>query len=368
MNSSFFRLAIFFAGVYILSFAVTAFYLRTNSGGRTPEGIRAPGLVVGAFPAAREFSDAVQIPGTTAVLMVEDETRDRIFSLDAGDTTGALAEIPFPDGFLLKDMEGAAIDPDGYLYVVSSHSLNSEGQPRRGSALARMKMAKDGGLSGPVVALTDLRDRLESQIPEISKVRTLSADEGGLNIEGLAYDAGRRRLLLGLRGPLFGTSAALVPIHLKSKDGAFAWENLELLSPIVLETISNAGIRAISYDSGRDGFWILTGGGGDSKKTKNRFGAWTWTGTDTGPQALDAIVFEKYISAGLEKYKLHPEGICAVRIAGGGRFLLVVTDGSPFYFKMDIPEIYPNAASALAAPAAATMMAAAPSVRMRMPR
>ncbi|MBI4179456.1 DUF3616 domain-containing protein [bacterium] len=340
MNTSFVRLAMFLFSIYAVSFILTAFYLR---GGGPPDlyvsGVQAEGLVVGRLPMPVEFSDAAPIPGKNAALIVEDESKDSLFVLTFGPDRSApdtMEWIPLPAGFHLKDMEGIAVDGRGFVYVVSSHSLNSEGKPRRGSALARMSLESNGDLRG-ADTISDLRDWLESEIPEIAAVRTLPTDAGGLNIEGLAYDPDRERLLLGLRGPLWGNHPALIPIRLKTPNGPFRRDALELEEPIVLDTISGFGVRAISYDGPSKSFWILTGGGGDSKKTKNRFQVWRWDGTDQPPRAVDGIRFDKKIKTRRSSLKFHPEGICILHPANADPVLLIVADGCPFYFKMDLP-------------------------------
>lgn len=280
-------------------------------------------------------------------MIVEDETWDSILTLTVpapGDTDGPVEEISLPRGFYLKDMEGIAMDTRNFVYVVSSHSLNSEGKPRRGSALARLQFSSppyQGGARGGLTferadTISDLRPWLESEIPEIASVKNLSADDGGLNIEGLAYDPGRDRLLLGLRGPLFGNHPALIPIRLTSPAGPFSRQTMELEPPVILEGISGAGIRAISYNPEMRGFDILTGG--SAKKGKNRSNMWFWrffNQTDRGQLLPSSTTFKKTIGTFFKSYKFHPEGVCAVHLPTGQSFLLIVTDGSPYYFLKD---------------------------------
>ena len=118
--------------------------------------------------------------------------------------------------------------------------------------------------------------------------------------------------------------------------GPFNRQTLEILKPIVLDGIDGYGIRSISYDPYKGGFWLLTGG--SAKKGKNRFGLWFWrffNETTTNGQLLrSSVFFEKTIGTAGESYKLHPEGVYAVRTPPSLKeFLLIVTDGSPYYFK-----------------------------------
>lgn len=341
MNSSFSKLAGFFAGVFLVGFSVTALILTRSPSRTNPAvaGVVAPGLRIERLPSVREFSDVVQIPGTNKVLIVEDETKDSLLMISLGlpgDTDGPVEEVPLPDGFYLKDMEGVAADERGFVYAVSSHSLNSEGKPRRGGALVRMKWEEPGRLTR-AETVADLRPWLESEIPEIDAVKNLQADDGGLNIEGLAFDPDDNRLFLGLRGPLFGNRPALIPIRLKSPDGPFNRQTMELQPPIILEGITlGCGIRSISYDNAERAFWLISGG--STKAGKNRFQAWFWR-KDTREAQPSSISFKKKIGTWATSYKLHPEGICAVRISperGERAFLFVVTDGSPYYLKMDM--------------------------------
>ncbi len=343
MNRFFPKLVFFLVLVYAASFAVTYARIRFEENSGLISGVRAPGLVSGRLSITRELSDVVQIPGGPTALMVEDEVNDRFFSMQVtgqADTDGPIVDVLLPGGFTLKDMEGVAVDTRGFVYVVSSHSLNSAGKPRRGSALARMKWMD--GKVGPAETVADLRPWLQSVVPEIAAVMDLAADSGGLNIEGLAYDPNGDRLLLGLRGPLIRDHPAIIPIHLIAPTGPFRRESLDLQPMIRLDGIENFGIRAVSWDPVSRGFWILTGGGGESAKTKNKFHLWFWNGSETQPVAepVESIKFEKELKVGRQKFKLHPEGICVIHNPGARPFLLVVTDGSPAYFKMDVPAIF----------------------------
>jgi hypothetical protein len=199
-----------------------------------------------------EASDAVVPPDGKGVLFVDDSQADAIFRLElAADGSPRAAPVRIPLGVSVEDPEG--ITTDGrYLYVVGSQS---RGKLSRGAGLVRFRLDAGRAVQG-VEAIEGLAALLEAAVPDL--LASGGKKKAGLNIEGLAWDAKRGRLLLGLRAPLDRDQAVLVPVRLRDASGRFAAANLAVEQPIHLD-LAGAGVRAIEADP--DGtFWLVAGG------------------------------------------------------------------------------------------------------------
>jgi hypothetical protein len=151
-----------------------------------------PGLCeASALAPAAALGD--RAPEGAAWVVGDNETRDRLFLFDADFAPlGALA-LATP----IDDVEALAVTPSGVL-VVGSHSTNRKGEPRPQRAQV--------GLLGEAAHRLDL-----GACAPCEAARVLRTGAGGLDIEGAVHWAGRT--WLGLRGPLDGGKALLVPLE-----------------------------------------------------------------------------------------------------------------------------------------------------------
>ena len=95
-----------------------------------------------------------------------------------------------------------------------------------------------------------IRSFLIANVPELRGLEAKD-DDGGVNVEGIAYDPASDRLMLGLRSPLANGKALVVPIKLRDPRGQFSTANLLPPGPAVQLQLGNYGIRDIEYTSGR---------------------------------------------------------------------------------------------------------------------
>jgi len=238
------------------------------------------------------------------LLVVEDEP-EQPFSLLTQGPSGRLTvhpELDFramltaqhPALRNLDDLEGTAIDhTEGFVYAVTSFSSGSRSQPDR-EKLVRFKL--DGSTLSEARVTTDLKSSLSRRVP------------GELNIEGLAFDPIRRRLLLGLRTPLRGGKALVVPVSL----GGLFDDSPEVGEPIELD-MHHEGIRAMAYDSKLDGFVLI---GHNEGKSQAPFNMWLWDGEhDPRPLRVDGIDLRR------------AEGVAPVVLNGRKRLLIVSDEG-----------------------------------------
>ncbi len=139
--------------------------------------------------------------------------------------------------------------------------------------------------------------------------------DGGVNIEGLAWDTRRGRLLLALRSPIVDGHALLVPIRLRDARGAFSIDNLEVEgSKAIRLSLGGIGIRGIEYDGRANVFRIISGAAEDQDQTD--FGLWEWNGDEQQPVLRETNRFD---------VSLKPEGVA--RVTNSERdFILIVFD------------------------------------------
>lgn len=269
-----------------------------------------------------EASGVVQGPGTDGVYFVDDSRPGQILYMpldQSGQQAGDIKPI---------DYGGAVADPEAityggsFFYVIGSQSHNDVGER---NALARFALnPADQTLQGTAEVATNLRDFLLSNVSELQPYADTKGNEGGLNIEGMAWDPSGDRLLLGLRSPIIEGNALLIPLKLKDPRAPFSTDNFSVGSPIKLP-LGGLGVRDIQYDA-RVGAFLLIAGAPTHGEEKN-FALWEWNGDESqNPEAAP-----KEISR-LDS-RMKPEGITRAKIAGR-EFLFVVGDGSR-YQKID---------------------------------
>jgi len=263
-----------------------------------------------------EASGIASVPGTDGVLMVDNGRNGQIFWMQFDQTGKQVGEIkPLDLGVNIEDLEGITTDGT-YFYVVSSQS-----RPKAiaGPGLLRFKFDARTQSIGEVPAIDGLKSFLVENVAELREEADRKGKDGGINIEGIAWDARQNRLLLGLRSPVVNGDALVVPIKLRDQHGAFSIENLEVPgSKAIHLPLAGIGIRGIEFDDRANVFRIISGAAEDQKQTD--FGLWEWNG-DRAQRALRHVNrFEK---------TLKPEGVARVR-AGKSDFLIVVFDSSGY--------------------------------------
>ncbi len=255
-----------------------------------------------------EASDVVVPPGGKGVLFVDNARPDAVFWMDfAADGSPQAAAARIPLGVTVVDPEGLATD-GRRVYVVGSQS---RGKLSKGPGLVRFRFDAAGRAVQGAEAIEGLGAMLEAAMPKLLANGGKRKQE--LNIEGLAWDAKRGRLLLGLRAPLDGQQALLVPLPLRDANGPFAAANLAVEEPIRLD-LGGEGVRAIQADAD-GGFWIVAGGS-IGNPVPSRVVRWDGSGA--------AVRLIATLPA-----KLKAEGIARVSV-GGKTVTLVLCDTSQY--------------------------------------
>jgi hypothetical protein len=191
-----------------------------------------------------------------------------------------------------SDLEGAA-RIGSRVYWITSHSFNKDGKDRPKRKLFFASEIK-AGAGGPTLKPVgkpyfDLRDPLASAagVPKFE-----------LNIEGLAATE-QGALLIGLRGPLKGGQAVVVPLNnpaeVIDKSKAPRFGNALLLD------LKGLGIRSIDRVGTGDHQFIISAGPVEDAKKPFRLYWWSGRATDKSPKeiqdvSLDGLIPEAVIS------------------------------------------------------------------------
>jgi hypothetical protein len=261
-----------------------------------------------------EASGVVHVPGTDGVLFVDDGRTDEIFWMKlgaAGNQSGAIKAIKL--GASVIDLEGITTD-GSHFYVVGSQS-KSKGDELAG--LVRFRFDPRSQRVERVETINGLKRFLAMNVAELRGMEEIKYKDGGINVEGVAWDAKGGRLLIGLRSPVVDGHALVVPLKLRDPRGAFSDDNLEVDgAKAVRLPLGGAGVRSIEYDERRKCFHVITGAAANSEVAD--FKIWEW---DAAKSTLrEAGTFDR---------SLKPEGI--TRVSSGGRdFTFIVFDTSVY--------------------------------------
>jgi len=263
-----------------------------------------------------EASGVAAVSGTDGVLFVDDGRGGQVFWMDLdqnGRQVGAIKPIDL--GVDIEDIEDISTDGT-YFYVVSSQSrpkaIAKEG-------LVRFKFdARSQSVEG-VESIGGLKSFLVDNVAELREEGDRKGKHGGINIEGLACDMQRGRLLLALRSPIIDDHALVIPLRLRDARGAFSLDNLEVEgSNAIRLALGGIGIRGMEYDARANVFLIISGAAEDQDQTD--FGLWEWNGDEKQPVLRETNRFDR---------SLKPEGV--TRVTNGKRdFIFIVFDAGGY--------------------------------------
>jgi hypothetical protein len=267
-----------------------------------------------------EASGVAHVPGTTGVLFVDDGRPDEIFWMNLAEgrnQNGAIKAIRL--GASVIDLEGITTD-GSHFYVVGSQSKPTGGDL---VGLVRFRFDQQGHRVENVESVAGLKGFLAENVTELRGMADRKYKDGGINVEGIAWDPNGKRLLLGLRSPVVDGQALVVPLRLRNPQGAFSSDNLEVEdSKAIRLPLGGAGIRSIEYDDRAKAFRFISGAGPNSEKID--FKLWEWDGSSLRPTLREVSVFDR---------RLKPEGVTRVSsIQGDFTFIVFDTSG---YTAMD---------------------------------
>ncbi|WP_234714124.1 DUF3616 domain-containing protein [Mycolicibacterium chlorophenolicum] len=216
----------------------------------------------------------------------------------------------------LRDPEGLTrIDSDGEIFLIITSSLCvSEAGHRVSDGLVRVRYTHHGDL--PAEGMHGFRDWLLRLMPSLAAAGRRTPDDGGLNIEGLAWDPHTRTLLFGVRAPNAPGAATVIRIPVDAVRAPWTVPSLGAPSAVQIRlprSTAAQGVRDLSYDEQTEDFLVLLGRSISSGDDPFQLG--TWSGAGDQIELLD-VTFHR---------SMKPEGVAAFS-RGGDRKLLIVDD------------------------------------------
>jgi hypothetical protein len=316
MGRIFSRFGIWHLGVALLVLCLPlALYLsrRGNKGALDGD---LSGLMTAFVGGTYEASGVTAVQGTDGVLFVDNGRPGKVFWMRLDQNGRQIDQIkPVALGVDIEDLEGITTDGT-YIYVVSSQArpkaANKEG-------LVRFKFNAQSQTVEGVESVSRLKSFLVENVADLREEGRRKAKHGGLNIEGLAWDPRRGRLLLGLRSPIIDDHALLIPLRLRDPKGNLSVDNLEVENSKLIELpLGDSGIRSIEYDWQKKVFRLISGAAENQERTN--FGLWEWNGDESQPVLKESAKLDG---------RLKPEGVA--RVTTGSRdFTLIVFDAGGY--------------------------------------
>lgn len=247
-------------------------------------------LGINMFNGVFEPSAVQQLPDGK-LLIAEDEP-NHAFSIISIDKTGRFVEDEALDtrvitGFKrrLSDLEALARDDEGFIYALTSHSRTRKGNRSPDHEhLMRFKI-QDGNVLG-LTSYDNLTQVLETdhKLHDLIRERTkaeVSFEE--INIEGMAFDPVKKRLVLGFCDPEFN-NMALVAFISNPKD-VFERNAKPEFDEVAVIDIDGGGIRSLNYDPVLKTYVIANEVKDENGQKFSQL--WTWSGNPTDePQKI----------------------------------------------------------------------------------
>lgn len=257
-------------------------------------------------------------------LVVEDESEHPLSLVTIGDDgsvqtaalTAGLLQV-FSPFWNLDDLEGLATDREGFVYGITSHSRDADGNEKK----SREKLVRFRVVGQRVVdprTVDGLKQALTARhavLASAAKVRDVKGD-GGLNIEGLEISPDQQQMLVGFRSPL-RDGRALIAI-VENHGAIFDSGEAPRIAPALVELdLGGHGIRGMSYVSALGAYLVI---GGPVSREPADFDLWRWSG-QPGAAAQRLSV------PGLPGFE-KAEGVSPAVIGGAARIVIVSDDGN----------------------------------------
>ncbi len=267
---------------------------------------------------------AIQQLADGRFLVLEDE-KQHPFSLVTISPAGSVSSTPLSPGsqaagdalWKLDDLEAVALDRSGYIYAMTSHSRDGDGDEKK----SRDKLVRFR-IEGDRVVTPMLIRGLKSALMETHPVLAHAAEirdvknGGGLNIEALEISPDQQRLLIGFRGPLLDNRAIIACIE--NLSAIFEADEPPQVSPTLTTLdLRGDGIRGMSYLPSLDGYLVISG---PVVREQVQFQLWFWNGRRGAPARRVTV-------PGLHGFE-HAEGVSPAVIDGRQRIIIVSDDGN----------------------------------------
>ncbi|MDP2031232.1 MAG: DUF3616 domain-containing protein [Thiobacillus sp.] len=255
-------------------------------------------------------------------LVVEDE-KSHPFSLVTISAAGDVSSTPLlpPAGddaaWKLDDLEALALDRAGYVYALTSHSRDAEGDEKKArDKLVRFRV-EDGRMVEPML-VRGLKPALVRAHPALAAAAEIAdvKSSGGFNIEAMEFSADGQQLLVGFRSPLLEQRAIIACVE----NPAAIFERCEpprVSRTLITLDLGGDGIRGLAYLPALEGYLVISG---PVASQQVHFQLWFWSGLPDAPARRVSV-------AGLPGFE-HAEGVSPAVIDGRQRIIIVSDDGS----------------------------------------
>lgn len=280
-------------------------------------------LVFLALTGIYEPSAVQQLPNGR-FLVVEDEKKHplSLFTLNAD---GSVRSTPLNPGLFqgnddfwkLDDLEGLAIDRAGFIYALTSHSRDGDGDEKKSrDKLVRFRIDGERVVDSTVVK--GLKPALTAAHPVLAhaaEIRDIKNSDG-LNIEALEITPDQQHLLIGLRSPLLDKHAIIARVE----NPAVVFEagaKPRISATLQTLDLGGNGIRGMSYIPALGGYLIISG---PVAREQVHFQLWFWNGQPDAPA-------RRVTAPGVQGFE-HAEGVSSAVIDGKQRIMIVSDDGS----------------------------------------
>ena len=257
-------------------------------------------------------------------LVVEDEKKHSFSLVTLGASGTVKSESLGPGWFQsgdpvwnLDDLEGLTADSRGYLYAVTSHSRDDDGNEKKSrEKLVRFRIESDR-VAAPVV-VGGLKRALVAAHPVLAsaaQVQDVKAG-GGLNIEALEITPDGQRLLIGFRSPLQGGKALIASIE--NPSAIFEADAPPQVSDMLQALdLGGHGIRGMAYIATLEGYLVVSG---PVSREQSEFMLWFWSGQPEAPARRVTV-------PGLQNFG-RAEGVSQAVIDGLVQVVIVSDDGN----------------------------------------
>ena len=257
-------------------------------------------------------------------LVVEDE-KDHPLSLVTLGADGSVESTALTAGLLqmfssfwkLDDLEGLALDRAGFVYGITSHSRDDDGDEKKSrEKLVRFRIEGKRVVDSKVI--DGLKQALTKRHPVLAaagQVRDVKAS-GGLNIEALEISPDQKRLLIGFRNPLRDDRALIASVE--NPSAIFESGEAPRIAPLLEELdLGGHGIRGMSYVPALGAYLVI---GGSTSREPADFDLWLWSGEPGGPARRVTV-------PGLPGFE-KAEGVSPAIVDGIERIIIVSDDGN----------------------------------------
>lgn len=267
---------------------------------------------------------AIQQLADGRFLVVEDE-KQHPFSLISINSAGEISSTPLEQNtkndtesfWKLNDLEGLTADQAGYVYAITSHSRDSDGEEKKSrDKLVRFRIEANSVVESQVC--TEIKPALVSAHPELATAASQrnSKSDDGLNIEALEISADQKQLLIGFRSPLLNNCAVIASVENPAQ--IFKTNAAPVISSsLYLLDLGGNGLRGMAYIAALSGYLIIAG---PVNRTPMKFQLWFWNGQHNASQHRVSV-------QGINDFE-RAEGVCAALLHGQQKIMIVSDDGN----------------------------------------